>query len=73
MQDEIAVGPAGGEPRWTEWTEAITQAYQDNVELGYRRPLAALLHRGQVAAVAYASRVSGARVRAIPEVHAGHG
>jgi len=25
---KIAVGPGGGEPRWTEWTEAIMQAYQ---------------------------------------------
>jgi len=24
----IAVGPGGGEPRWTEWTEAIMKAYQ---------------------------------------------
>jgi alpha-N-arabinofuranosidase len=24
----IAVGPGGGEPRWTEWTEAIMTAYQ---------------------------------------------
>ena len=25
---KIAVGPGGGEPRWTEWTEAIMKAYQ---------------------------------------------
>ena len=25
---KIAVGPGGGEPRWTEWTEAIMSAYQ---------------------------------------------
>jgi alpha-L-arabinofuranosidase len=25
---KIAVGPGGGEPRWTEWTEAILKAYQ---------------------------------------------
>jgi alpha-L-arabinofuranosidase len=24
---KIAVGPGGGEPRWTEWTEAIMKAY----------------------------------------------
>jgi alpha-L-arabinofuranosidase len=27
---KIAVGPGGGEPRWTEWTEAIMKAYQDH-------------------------------------------
>jgi alpha-L-arabinofuranosidase len=26
---KIAVGPGGGEPRWTEWTEAIMKAYQN--------------------------------------------
>ena len=25
---KIAVGPGGGEPRWTDWTEAIMRAYQ---------------------------------------------
>ena len=25
---KIAVGPGGGEPRWTEWTEAVMKAYQ---------------------------------------------
>ena len=25
---KIAVGPGGGEPRWTEWAEAIMKAYQ---------------------------------------------
>ncbi len=25
---KIAVGPGGGEPRWTEWTEAILKAWQ---------------------------------------------
>ncbi|HKD50799.1 MAG TPA: hypothetical protein VKB90_08380, partial [Candidatus Acidoferrum sp.] len=25
---KIAVGPGGGEPRWTEWTETIMKAYQ---------------------------------------------
>jgi alpha-N-arabinofuranosidase len=25
---KVAVGPGGGEPRWTEWTEAIMKAYQ---------------------------------------------
>jgi len=25
---KIAVGPGGGEPRWTEWTEAIMMAYE---------------------------------------------
>jgi alpha-N-arabinofuranosidase len=25
---KIAVGPGGGEPRWTDWTEAIMKAYQ---------------------------------------------
>jgi alpha-N-arabinofuranosidase len=25
---KIAVGPGGGEPRWTEWTEVIMKAYQ---------------------------------------------
>ncbi len=25
---KIAVGPGGGEPRWTEWTEAIMKAWQ---------------------------------------------
>jgi hypothetical protein len=24
---KIGVGPGGGEPRWTEWTEAIMKAY----------------------------------------------
>jgi alpha-L-arabinofuranosidase len=27
---KIAVGPGGGEPRWTEWTEAIMKAYQSH-------------------------------------------
>jgi alpha-L-arabinofuranosidase len=27
---KIAVGPGGGEPRWTQWTEAIMKAYQDH-------------------------------------------
>ena len=27
---KIAVGPGGGEPRWTEWTEAIMKAYRDH-------------------------------------------
>lgn len=27
---KIAVGPGGGEPRWTEWTEAIMKAYQQH-------------------------------------------
>jgi alpha-L-arabinofuranosidase len=27
---KIAVGPGGGEPRWTEWTEAIMNAYQQH-------------------------------------------
>jgi alpha-N-arabinofuranosidase len=26
---KIAVGPGGGEPRWTEWTETVMKAYQD--------------------------------------------
>ncbi len=26
----FAVGPGGGEPRWTEWTEAIMKAYQQH-------------------------------------------
>lgn len=26
---KIAVGPGGGEPRWTEWTETIMKAYQN--------------------------------------------
>ena len=26
----IAVGPGGGEPRWTEWTEAVMKAYQNH-------------------------------------------
>jgi len=25
---KIAVGPGGGEPRWTDWTEAVMKAYQ---------------------------------------------
>ena len=28
QMQKIAVGPGGGEPRWTEWTEAIMKAYQ---------------------------------------------
>jgi alpha-N-arabinofuranosidase len=28
---KIAVGPGGGEPRWTEWTEAIMKAYQHHI------------------------------------------
>ncbi len=27
---KIAVGPGGGEPRWTEWTETIMKAYQQH-------------------------------------------
>jgi alpha-L-arabinofuranosidase len=27
---KIAVGPGGGEPRWTEWTDAIMKAYQNH-------------------------------------------
>jgi alpha-L-arabinofuranosidase len=27
---KIAVGPGGGEPRWTEWTEAIMRAYHSH-------------------------------------------
>jgi alpha-N-arabinofuranosidase len=27
---KIAVGPGGGEPRWTEWTEAVMKAYQQH-------------------------------------------
>lgn len=27
---KIAVGPGGGDPRWTEWTEAIMKAYQSH-------------------------------------------
>ena len=27
---KIAVGPGGGEPRWTEWTEAVMKAYQSH-------------------------------------------
>jgi alpha-L-arabinofuranosidase len=27
---KIAVGPGGGEPRWTEWTDAIMKAYQSH-------------------------------------------
>jgi len=27
---KVAVGPGGGEPRWTEWTEAIMKAYQQH-------------------------------------------
>src|SRR5262252_7579625 len=27
---KIAVGPGGGEPRWTEWTESIMKAYQEH-------------------------------------------
>jgi alpha-N-arabinofuranosidase len=27
---KIAVGPGGGEPRWTEWTEAIMKAWQNH-------------------------------------------
>ena len=27
---KIAVGPGGGEPRWTEWTEAIMKAHQNH-------------------------------------------
>jgi alpha-N-arabinofuranosidase len=27
---KIAVGPGGGEPRWTEWTEAMMKAYQQH-------------------------------------------
>ena len=25
---KIAVGPGGGEPRWTEWTETVMKAWQ---------------------------------------------
>ena len=28
QMQRIAVGPGGGEPRWTEWTEAIMKAYR---------------------------------------------
>jgi len=27
---KIAVGPGGGEPRWTEWTEAVMKAYKSH-------------------------------------------
>ncbi len=27
---KIAVGPGGGEPRWTEWTDAVMKAYQQH-------------------------------------------
>ena len=27
---KIAVGPGGGEPKWTEWTEAVMKAYQSH-------------------------------------------
>jgi alpha-N-arabinofuranosidase len=27
---KIAVGPGGGEPRWTEWTETVMKAYQQH-------------------------------------------
>jgi alpha-L-arabinofuranosidase len=27
---KIAVGPGGGEPRWTDWTEAVMKAYQEH-------------------------------------------
>jgi len=27
---KIAVGPGGGEPRWTDWTESIMKAYQQH-------------------------------------------
>lgn len=27
---KIAVGPGGGEPRWTEWTETVMKAYQNH-------------------------------------------
>lgn len=27
---KIAVGPGGGEPRWTDWTETIMKAYQNH-------------------------------------------
>ena len=27
---KIAVGPGGGEPRWTDWTEAVMKAYQQH-------------------------------------------
>ncbi len=27
---KIAVGPGGGEPRWTEWTETLMKAYQSH-------------------------------------------
>ena len=27
---KIAVGPGGGEPRWTEWTEVVMKAYQSH-------------------------------------------
>jgi len=27
---KIAVGPGGGEPRWTDWTEAIMKAFQNH-------------------------------------------
>lgn len=30
QMQKIAVGPGGGGPRWTEWTEAIMKAYQQH-------------------------------------------
>lgn len=30
QMQRIAVGPGGGEPRWTEWTDAIMKAYQQH-------------------------------------------
>jgi alpha-N-arabinofuranosidase len=30
QMQKIAVGPGGGEPRWTEWTETVMKAYQQH-------------------------------------------
>src|SRR5579859_1104672 len=43
-----------------------------HVELGYERPIDALLHRGEVAAIVYVRGFRRDRVRANPEVYAGH-
>ena len=42
---KIAVGPGGGEPRWTEWTETDHEGLPaTHVELGHQWPFDAFVH-----------------------------